>query len=104
MSIIFAGGGGGEGGGMLYLNGFWHFAVSFAIFWRAGLSKQPGVSVIFALFVLERFTPDLSVDLNFSTTLISTVSDRMPAVFVSQKCLSKELQCFKKFFLFYLYS
>ena len=50
---------------MLYLNRFWYFAVSFAIFWRPGLSKQPGVSVISVLFVLERFTADLLVAFKF---------------------------------------
>ena len=41
------------------------------------LFKQVGVSVIFALFVLERFTPDLSGVFKLTTSLESTVPEKM---------------------------
>ena len=37
------------------------------------LLKQVGVSVVFVIFVLERFTPDLSGGFKLTTSLESTV-------------------------------
>ena len=46
------------------------------------LLKQVGVSVIFVLFVLERFTPDLSRVFKLATSLESTVPERMSTISV----------------------
>ena len=47
------------------------------------LSKEVGVSVIFGLFLLERFS--LSGVFKLTTSLESTVPERMSTIFVSQK-------------------
>ena len=55
------------------------------------LLKEVGVIVIFVLFVLKRFTPDLSGGFKLSTSSRKSVNN-----FVSQKLI-------KKFSLFYPY-
>ena len=56
------------------------------------LFKQVGVSVIFALFVLERFTPDLSGVFKLTTSLESTVPEKMSTVYVTQKLLDMSIK------------
>ena len=47
--------------------------------------KEVGVSLIFVLFVLERFSPDLSGVFKLTAGLESTVPERMPTISVSRK-------------------
>ena len=61
---------------MLYLHRFCYSVVSFAIFWWSEFIKQVGFSVIFALFVLERFTSDLSSFFELTTSLKSIVTGK----------------------------
>ena len=49
------------------------------------LLKEVGVSVIFVLFVSERFTPDLSEVFKLTTSLESTVPERMSAISVLER-------------------
>ena len=49
------------------------------------LLKEIGISVIFALFVFERFTPVLSGVFKLTTSLESIVSERMSTISMLQK-------------------
>ena len=49
------------------------------------LLKEVGVSVIFVLFVLDRFTPDLSRVFKLTKLLESTVPERMSTISLSRK-------------------
>ena len=49
------------------------------------LLKQVGISLIFVLFVLDCFTPDISGVFKLTAGLESTVPERMSAISVSRK-------------------
>ena len=71
---------------MHYLQRFCYFAVSCAIFLSASISSMKLVSQLcFVSFVLGRSTLDLSWGLKLTTSLESTVPEKMSTISMSQK-------------------